>query len=98
MDVINGIMAEASTNLSQQRQALDMISNKIHSVDAIKAVVGDLGTNVTALQTEAHRVANESTATKSEAERRYAEMQSQLITASTMAAGATSGGSGAEKG
>ena len=70
---------------------------KVDSVDAVKLVVADLGANVTALQTEAHRVANESTATKSEAERRYAEMQGQLITASTMASGSSGGGGGGSK-
>ena len=46
-------------------------------------------------QTEAFRAANGSTAAKSEAERRHAEMQSQIITASTLAAGGSGGGGGA---
>ena len=66
-------MAEASTNRAQHRQLLDMTNNQVDPYEAMKTVVGDLRTNATALQTEAHRVANESTATKSEAERRYDE-------------------------
>ena len=83
--------------MTQRQQLLDAMNNKVESVEAIKKVLAETGTHVTALQTEAHRIANESTATKSEAERRYAEMQSQLITASTMAAGSASSGSGGRK-
>ena len=97
MDVIDGNLADASRNLTQQQQLLEAMNNKVESVEAIKKVLADTGTNITALQTEAHRIANESTATKSEAERRYAEMQSQLITASTMAAGSATGGGGGRK-
>ena len=94
MDVINGLMADASTNLNQHKQLLDDITSKTDSQDLMKKVVGDLGTTITALQTEARRVAVESNSTKSEAERRYAEMQSQLITASIAASAASGGGGG----
>ena len=74
------------------------MSSRVDSIDAIKSIMADMWVSVTALQSEAHRVANESTATKSEAERRYAEMQSRLITASAMAAGSSGSGMGGSKG
>ena len=71
LDVLNGNLADRSSNLNRQQQTIDNMCSKVDSVDSIKSVMADLGTNVTALQTEAHRVANESSATKSEAERRF---------------------------
>ena len=50
--------------------------------DQVGTVVTSFEMNMGLLHTEAHRVANESTAAKSEAEPRYTEMQSQVITAS----------------
>ena len=91
-------LVDSISNVTQQKQLFDSVSSRVNSIDAIKSFIAVMGACVTTLQTEAHRVANESTASKSEAERRYAEMQSQLITASTMAAGSSSSGMGGSKG
>ena len=58
MDVIDGNLADASRSLTQQQQLLDAMNNKVESVDAIKKVLAETGTHITALQTEAHRIAN----------------------------------------
>ena len=51
LDVLDGNLADISSNLNRQQQTMDNMCNKVESVDAVKLVVADLGTNVTALQT-----------------------------------------------
>ena len=78
-DFISGMIAEVNTTLTQHRQILEDAKNKFDTFESVKNVVVGMEKTVANLQTEAVRVANESMGTKAESEKRYAEMQKQLL-------------------
>ena len=64
-DLLSGMIATINTNLSEHGKILEDMRNKFTEFEPVKTMVAKLESNVGLLQTEAHRVANESTAIKS---------------------------------
>ena len=97
-DLMSGMIAEMNTTLSQHKLIMDDSKNKFEAFDLMRNAVMEMQSTTNKLQAEAIRVGNESGGIKTESDKRFAELQQQMVTMSqtTFSTGTSPGSRSAE--